>query len=261
MSNDDAIRHDIYTTGLPSAQVVDAIANYCKRAKRSGKDWKCECPVCGHYSLSVTRGFKTSVLIRCWYCKACGLNDGWTEQRKLFIEAGLLPADAHSIAKLSPQEYQQYIEAKRAEAVRIWEHSVPITPDSVAAKYLRARGLESFIKHPALRCSRPNFPAVHSPGRLRPALVSRIWHVNRGLCGVQFTYLNWDGDGRARELEPGRRTYGTRKGGAIWIGAPKPDEEFVVGEGLETVLSAMLVLGIRANFARLESEGFPTLSQ
>jgi putative DNA primase/helicase len=91
----------------------------------------------------------------------------------------------------------------------------------------------------------PAIPSRHSPGRLRPVLVSRLWHVERGLCGVQFTYLEFDGSDRDRELEPGRRTYGIRKGAAVWIGAPKPNEEFVVAESLESLLSAMLVLGIR----------------
>ena len=37
----------------------------------------------------------------------------------------------------------------------------------------------------------------------------------------------------------------------MWIGAPRPDEEFVVAEGLETCLSAMLILKCRCGVAVL----------
>ena len=243
-------------TTLPTAkQVVDyspaAIASYCGRGEQSGKDWKCNCPICGRHSLSITYGKTAPILIRCWHCKACGLNDGYTEQRQWLIDAGLLPVDARAIRRLSSEEREKHFKAKHEYAVRCWGHSVPIYPESIAAKYLKARGLESFITHPALRCLPPGQVAKHSPGRLRPVLISRLWHVNRGLCGVQFTYLEWDGSDRDRELEPGRRTYGIRKGAAVWIGAPQTDSEFVVAEALETLLSAMLVLGIRCGAAVL----------
>jgi hypothetical protein len=69
-------------------------------------------------------------------------------------------------------------------------------------------------------------------------LAARAWHVNHGLSAVQFTFLQWDGSDRERELSPARLTHGPSRGAAVWIGAPRPDEEFVVAEGLETCLSA-----------------------
>jgi hypothetical protein len=76
-----------------------------------------------------------------------------------------------------------------------------------------------------------------------------VWHVQHGLSAVQYTYLEYDC--RDRDREQGRQTFGVLKGGGVWIGAPQADEEFVVAEGLETCLSAMLILKCRCGVAVL----------
>src|SRR5262245_41258686 len=83
--HDNVNRQPPYTTGQTSTQVIAAIANYCGRADQNGSDWKCKCPICGRHSLSLTNGVKVPILIRCWHCESNGLNDGYTEQRKMFI--------------------------------------------------------------------------------------------------------------------------------------------------------------------------------
>ena len=242
-------------TTLTRAQVdysPSAIAAYCGRAEGCGRNWKCVCPICNRHSLSVTYGTKVSILIRCWHCELCGINDGFTEQRKLLIDAGLLPEDLRGIKKLSSAEYAAWLKEERECAARLWQRLRPLRPDDVAAKYLRARGIELFIGHPALRTC--DEWVQHSVGRFRPVLASRLWHVEYGLSAVQLTYLQFDGSDRDRELKPGKRTLGPRKGGAVWIGAPRADEEFVVAEGLETLLSAMMLLNIRCGAAVLGSD-------
>src|SRR5215831_14485901 len=107
-------RQDAYTTAQTSTQVIRAIANYCGRADQNGNDWKCKCPICGRHSLSLTQGFKVPVLIRCWHCESNGINDGYSEQRARFIEAGLLP-DTRSLEKFTQKEYEEY-QAERREA-------------------------------------------------------------------------------------------------------------------------------------------------
>jgi len=84
--SDDVNRPDAYTTAKPATQVIDAIASYCGRVDRNGHSWKCNCPICGRHSLSVSYGHKVPILIKCWHCEACGINDGYTEQRALFVE-------------------------------------------------------------------------------------------------------------------------------------------------------------------------------
>jgi Toprim domain len=239
---------DTYTIPQTAKQVIDAIANYCGRADHNGSDWKCKCPICGRHSLSLTHGQKIPILIRCWHCADNGINDGFTEQCKIFVEAGLLPSSQRTIKKVSPKEWRKYQQEKREAAVRLWSRLFPIKPEYPTGKYLKARGLESFISHPALRCAAA---AIHPTGHPLPILAARVFHVEHGICAVQYTYLNWDGSDRDRELEPGRQTFGALKGGAVWIGAPMPNKEVVVAEGLETLLSAMLLLNLRCGAAVL----------
>ena len=237
-----------YTTPRDSAQVIRAIANYCGRADQSGKDWKCKCPICGRHSLSVTHGVKVPILIRCWHCADNGINDGFTEQCEIFEQAGLLPSSQRTLKKFSAKEWREYHKAKRDVAVQLWDRLRPIKADDLAAKYLRARGLESFITHPALRTCDGLFR--HLSGAYFPILAARVFHVEHGVCAIQFTYLEFDGSDHVRDFEP-RQTKGSKKGGAVWIGAPRFDEEVVVAEGLESLLSAMLLLNLRCGAACL----------
>jgi hypothetical protein len=220
-----------------SVDALRAIANHCGRGEKSGRNWKCNCPICGRHSLSVTSGKRISILIKCWNCEAIGL-DGYTEQRDYLIGVGLLDPNDRDAQRLSPEECARQDAERRAEALRTWNGPSiePITPERTAAKYLRARGLESFMSHPALRCTASQ-------------LVSRVWHADYGLSALQWTLLLIDGSDRDRSEK--RRTWGVLKGGAVWINAPKPGEEFVVAEGLETLLSALLLLKLRCGAAVL----------
>lgn len=229
---------NIYNTSARSTQAFDtpnAIANYCGRAEKSGSQWKANCPICGRHSLSITYGHKFSVLIRCWHCEAVGLNNGYSEQRTLFIKEGLLDANDYDARKFNHKQFEEYVSKRRAEAATIWASPFlrPVTLDSFPGKYLQSRGLGSFIGHPALR-----------RGPLWPVLIARVWHVQHGISAVQYTSaeVSLDGSIAPTGKADHRRTCGVLRGAAVWIGAPKPDEEFVVGEGLETVLSAMLLL-------------------
>jgi hypothetical protein len=237
-----------------AASIARAIAEWCGREKRCHKGWKANCPICDRHSLTVTTGNSVPVLIRCWHCQASGSNDGWSKQRARFVKEGLLPKSAVPFKRVSPEEQAAAINARRIRAAVSWQQLHPLPTESHAANYLRARGLECFIGHPALRSFPYKFahPAVDRLDSCWPILAARIWHVNRGFSGYQLTYLSNDKPDRARELDPQCRiTHGVLKGGAVWIGAPSADEEIVVGEGLETLLSAMLLLERRCGAAVL----------
>jgi len=206
------------STAQPATQIINAIANYCGRAEHNGKDWKCKCPTCGRHSLSVTHGQQIPILIRCWHCADNGINDGFTEQCEIFVEAGLLPPTQRTLKKFSAKEWREYHEAKREDARQQWDRLRPIKPDDLAAKYLRARGLELFITHPALRTH--SGLCQHLTGALFPVLVARVFHVEYGICAIQLTFLEFDGSDHVRDFEP-RQTRGSKKGGAVWIGAPR----------------------------------------
>src|SRR4029077_19109094 len=130
--------------------------------------------------------------------------------------------------------------ARRAEAVRTWNEPFiqPLSGTDCASQYLRSRGLDSFIGHPALRCM--------SFQRL-----ARVGHVHYGLSAIQWTWPEWEwvGSDHTKCYVTGaaknRETRGVLKGGAVWLGSPSADAEIVVGEGLESVLSAMILLDLK----------------
>ncbi len=246
-TKDDLNHHQQYsaqTQGLQVVQTTQAIANYCGRAERHGKDWKANCPICSRHSLSITYGRKVSILIKCFHCEACGINDGWTEQRAYLVGAGLLDPTEHEVQR-DHVKYEKQCAERRAEVLRIWNNIdrgtiKPITHDRDcwAGNYLRARELESFIGHPALRCTDIQ-------------LMARVWHVRYRISAIQWTWLSENGADRDRARDPGRTTFGMLQGGAVWFGAPVPDEFFVVAEGVETCLSAMLLLNLKCGAAVL----------
>ena len=247
---DASNRQTLYNTPQTSTQVIAAIANYCRRPEQNGNDWKCECPICGRHSLSLTNGHTRPILIRCWNCINVGLNDGYSEQQKIFIDAGLLPPDASAIKRMTAQEREEYEERKRKNIKHWWKQFEPIRQGYAAAKYLQARGLNSFI---GVTCLRSAGAMEHrQTEEWRPALIARVYHMHYGLCAFQATYLKWDGSDRERGFgDRGRITFGAQKGGAVWIGRPQPNEEIVIAEGLETLLSAMKLLNLGCGAAAL----------
>jgi hypothetical protein len=160
------------------------------------------------------------------------------------VEAGLLEP-ARQYKRLTAKEYEEYCAEKRAAAKRLWDRLQPIRQGYEAAKYLKARGIDSFIGHRALR----TMGALHPSGVPCLVLAARLIHVNFGICAVQVTYLKSDGSDRDRELEPGRQTFGSMKGGAVWVGRPQLHEEVEVAEGLESCLSAMLLMNLKCGAA------------
>jgi hypothetical protein len=241
-----------YSTTDKSTQVVDipsVIASHCGRGEQSGNDWKCNCPICGKHSLSITYGQKIPILLRCWYCASNGLNDGWTEQRAYLIEAGLLEPHFRDF-KNDGKKLEEYKTQQHAKAKEIWDSAEAIELGSTQADYLRGRGLESFIGHPALRRHRVNYSI----------LIARVWNVQYGFTAVQLTFLQWDDQFNVtRDKGQNRKTIGPLKGGAVWIGRPREGEEVVVAEGIETVLSAMLLMDLKCGAAVLGVDNMRSL--
>jgi Toprim domain len=48
-------------------------------------------------------------------------------------------------------------------------------------------------------------------------------------------------------------------GGGVWFGSPSPTDIFVVGEGIETTLSAMILFEARAGVATLAANFLPAV--
>ena len=91
-------------------------------------------------------------------------------------------------------------DARRKVARRVWESTEPL-PGTIAERYLHARGVGHVSGAPALRFH-PALTHPFVPGRF-PALVAGVQDVHGGFLGVQRTYLDSTGAGKAN-VEPAR---------------------------------------------------------
>jgi hypothetical protein len=138
------------------------------------------------------------------------------------------------------------------QAESIWNDAYPLsTQDYTLTDYLTRRGIiDLALTCDQLRLGRLVHRAV--PIRMGTTLLARIWHVRRGFVGVHATLIEALNDNE-------RRTCGSCRGGAVWFGAVSPTTELVVGEGIETTLSAMILWGLPAGAATLGTAGLESL--
>ena len=201
--------------------------------------WMAKCPA--HKddtpSLSIRDAERGMVLVHCHgkctqervvgALKARGL---WLEKptRRLFPTA---PAP-----DLKAAQTRREAQAKTDRALAIWNWSAPAAGTAVET-YLRQRSVtlpvpETLRFHNGLR---------HKSGHSWPAMVAL---VQRGIDGealaIHRTYLSDDGRSKA-PVDPAKMMLGPCCGGAVRL-APASDT-LMVGEGIETCLSAMQGLG------------------
>jgi len=203
------------------------------RLKRAGNHWRGDCPACGYPgTLSVTEKDGRTL----WHCASCQNRDALTAAVRSVIGGDWTPPAAPASAP--PVDPATRIRA----ALALWDASVP-TPGTLAADYLAVRGLAGEASpalryHPALR-----HPAV--PGTF-PAMVALIVSTETGEpVAAHRTYLRRDGTGKA-DLDPAKASKGPIGGGAIMLHAPVPGAPLVIGEGIETSLSAGRMFGCPA---------------
>ena len=115
-------------------------------------------------------------------------------------------------------------------------------PSTLAEVYFASRGIRFTSWPAALRFH----PAADHP-RLKqkfPALVAQV--IGAAEASFQFTYLSADGKGKAAlDKEDQRRTLGSNKGGVVFLTDDiQPGATLLVGEGVESVASAMQACGL-----------------
>jgi Toprim domain len=123
----------------------------------------------------------------------------------------------------------------------VWKGSQP-GPDPLAKAYLNGRGLHLEPWPAALRFH----PAADHPKLKQkfPALVAQVTGAVE--ASFQVTYLSADGKGKAAiDKEDQRRTLGSNKGGVVFLTDDiQPGATLLVGEGIESVASAMQASGL-----------------
>jgi hypothetical protein len=144
------------------------------------------------------------------------------------------------------------------DAEGVWNGAEPLPSVADEFKYrevfgyLRCRGIYDLaLTCDQLRCDWPG----KGQGRGK-FLIGRVWHVQQGFRGIHKTRCVYDGDQFIRE---DRRTNGACQGGGVWFGKVTPDAPLVVGEGMETTLSAMILWNVSAGVATLGTNGMRAL--
>jgi hypothetical protein len=128
----------------------------------------------------------------------------------------------------------------REAARRLFASAKPI-PGTLAAIYLRSRGIADVGDLPALRFHPTCFYRAHEGARREtwPALLAAVTDPEGAITGVLRTWLARDGSGKAPLATP-RRSLGRLLGFGARFG--KAADVLAAGEGLETMLSLRVVL-------------------
>jgi len=135
------------------------------------------------------------------------------------------------------------------QANRVWTASLGAR-ETIVESYLRSRGL-----------------GLGWTGDIRysknyHAMASAIRDVRGQLQGVHLTFFGPDGKiERDRQGHKTCRVIGILKGGFVNLGVPTSDKRIIVGEGVETVLSALTLsaTGILSGIAGLGTYGLGNL--
>jgi hypothetical protein len=136
-------------------------------------------------------------------------------------------------AKLNlPEESREEGWKRTEEAMRIWDDSVKAEGTLVEA-YLRRRG----ITVPVPSCIK-FYPRLwhHESGCKLPAMVALVVDHRGASAGIHQTWLSWAGT--KANVSPNKKTRGVIGGCAVRL-SPTGDE-LVIGEGIETSMSAMV---------------------
>jgi putative DNA primase/helicase len=201
--------------------------------RRHGRGWSGDCPACGYagtFSLTEKDGRAL------WHCASCQDRDALTAAVR-----SVTGGDWTAPATPAPERAVDPASRIRA-AMALWDASIP-TGGTLAEVYLAARGLAGEAStalrfHPGLR--HPNAPGTF------PTLVALIVATSTGEpVAIHRTYLRRDGTGKA-DVDPAKASKGPMGGGAIMLHAPAPGRPLVIGEGIETSLSAGRMMGAPA---------------
>jgi putative DNA primase/helicase len=229
--------------------------------RKVGPNWMALCPAHNDQdpSLSIRGAGDGKVLVHC---------HAGCEQAKLIAalqDRGLWPTyDRHhhpQPRQPAPGQRDRGDAERTARAQRLWHQARPGGGTNVES-YLQGRGIaletwpETLRYHPS--CFRPRDEEGNLVPQM-PAMVARVEHVQRGAVGIHVTYLRPDGSGKADIPKRQQKAcFGPVGGGAVRLGIARPDQWLVVGEGIETTLSAVVSCGF-PGWAALSEGGMRAL--
>lgn len=148
-------------------------------------------------------------------------------------------------------------EHKLACAQTIWDDATLLT-GSLGETYLRSRGIAAGAASSAdirFHASAPYWGYEPARSKRYPAMVAAIRKPDRTFIGAHVTYLAPDGMGKA-DVNVARKVFAKKDGGFIRLGPI--GERLVVGEGIESALSAAEISG-RPSISAVTSENMAKL--
>lgn len=220
---------------VKSATLISSVISQHVKLTRAGREFKGCCP----FHKDRTPSFTVCDDKAFAHCFGCG----WHGDLFDFIQAMENVSVREATARVAnlPVAYRPRPSSGDdrntvAEALEIWRQAVPIkgTP---AETYLRSRRLICRLPE-SLRFARLRYG---KRGSLYPCLVALIASADHRATGIQRTYLNEAGTGKAN-VPKQKLSLGRVRGGAIRL-AP-PGGRLVVCEGLEDGLTLQQELGI-----------------
>ena len=238
---------------MPTSSIIhpyrDLESEAADLVKRLGGTWTpdggmCRCPAHNDRtpSLSVRVG-RTALLFKCF--AGCETIDVMRAIRGLDMS---IPAGGQRLAG-SPSSPHSPVWLRR-RAQDLWDEALPIA-GTPAQTYLRRRAIP--LTPPVLRYH-PRTPLGRGKlAAFRPAMLAAI-HEDDRLVALQRTFLDAQEPRRARDLAHPRRSLAQPGRGAVLLAAAT--EALGLAEGVESALSAMILLGIPV-WATLGSERFP----
>ena len=220
---------------------------------RAGATWMARCPAHEDRSpsLSISAGKDGKVLVRCH--AGCMQRDliAALQERGLWQTTGRVSGMANNHRRRIAEEPDADALKRSEAALAIWQASQAVEGTPVAT-YLRSRGLDLSASS-ALRF---HAGLKHPSGGVWPAMVALVTRGETGLpIAIHRTFLPHDGGGKA-PVDPARMMLGPCRGGAVRLG--EPGAVLMVGEGIETCLSAMQATG-NAAWAALSTSGLRSL--
>lgn len=176
--------------------------------------------------------------------ETCGLidfRDVADEARRFLNEPRVSPVSSRRDDALDGHTAERPA-AERAR--RLFRMTQPLS-GTLADSYLRQRGILRASFHPSLRFHPSCYYRDLVSGRTSsyPALIAAVTDQAGAITGVHRTWLDPDGDGKARVDDP-RRALGGLLGNAVRFGFPVdgPVPVMTAGEGLESMLSLSHVM-------------------
>jgi len=217
----------------------------------AGLGWIARCPAHddNNPSLSI-RDAERQVLVCCH--AGCDQHAVIAALRDRGLWAGGSLRERHPPLRAAAAKTQPNVLAERsAAAMAIWRATVP-ADGTLVEHYLASRGM-ILPPPPSLRFHRG---LKHRSGDVCPCMVALVTRgCDATLMAIHRTFLSRDGSGKA-PVDPVKMMLGPCRGGAVQLG--ELAEVLMVGEGIETCLSAMQATGYPA-WAALSTSGLRSL--